>query len=125
MHLNNLFRKKGCPGLLSKTYNLTDYNHLKDIDIGIEFSISNKNLNCIDDTKEKKFSYFLFNVKGTFIYICVKIIFYALFIFFTIFWLDDPYEKDNLALELPCKVKELELKLDGIKKNMVVEPLIR
>jgi hypothetical protein len=33
--------------------------------------------------------------------------------------LDDPFEKNNLASVYPCKLKELEIKIEEYKKEMV------
>ncbi|CAF0746120.1 unnamed protein product [Brachionus calyciflorus] len=87
---------KGCPGLLTDWYNLSNF----DIDYTInefgEFlSLNSSRQTCLSEVSDKENNYFLFNLK------------------------DDPLEMDNLARVYPCLVLEMEEKLEEFKKISV------
>lgn len=55
---------KGCPGLMTDWYNLTDFNpDTNQIDFGESLSISNDAPSCVNKHGLNSF-YFLFNLKG-------------------------------------------------------------
>lgn len=90
---------KGCPGIYTDWYNLTEFDLNKYHEYhGINMSISYESASCVDD-KPAKFSYFLFNIN------------------------DDPWEEVNLAEKFPCKVRDLEVKINKYKDESV-EPLV-
>jgi hypothetical protein len=79
--LNNLCKIKrvgdwklirGCAGLLTDWYNLTDFNHQKiNRDEGIRLSLTDdKTKNCLktDSLPDSTHNYFLFNIKGIKLY---------------------------------------------------------
>ena len=80
-------------------FDLKKYNVFKGKLLSLTKKIDIKT-NCLsNNNSETESLYFLFNIK------------------------DDPYEKNNLAFKYPCKLKELELKLEEYKHDSVV-PLI-
>lgn len=87
---------KGCPGIYADWYNLKEFDMSKYRSYeGVNMSISYTDASCIDSKKSSVSSYFLFNIK------------------------EDPLEHDNKAEEMPCKVKELEIKLEAYRNNTV------
>jgi hypothetical protein len=80
-------------------FDLKKYNVYKGKLLSLTKNIDIKT-NCLsNNNSETESLYFLFNIK------------------------DDPYEKNNLAFKYPCKLKELELKLEEYKHDSVV-PLV-
>ena len=83
-------------------------------------------LNCLSKKNDSAAYYFLFNIKG------IVFIWYIKFIWlklnfksfnFKFGFSDDPFENNNIASVYPCKLKELEIRLEEYKKEMV-PPLI-
>ena len=59
---------RGCPGLLTDWYNLSNYNpDSSPVDAGIELALTNDpSAGCLDPARpvNSTFFYFLFNIKG-------------------------------------------------------------